>query len=215
MEAKKIIIIISIIINILTIGSIYNFIKKEYLNNEKIIVKAMTEVEYEKNITDLNQSLENYMKFIKECKTQIASAITDMGIATSNEATLETMSSNIRSIVRDASYIKYDNSRTTLTSTNVQDAVDELNNSIEEIISGTSGDIHYYKSGNVVQLIMENKQRTFSKGYIATIPFKPFKTFVIHDYNNNVFTVGHNGTIYTDGFTDKWCSFGVTYITND
>ena len=46
MKGKKIIIAL-IIINILTIGIAYNFIKKDYLNSEKIIVKAMTEIEYE------------------------------------------------------------------------------------------------------------------------------------------------------------------------
>ena len=59
MKGKKLI-VISILINILTIGVIYNFIKKDYLDNEKVIVKAMTEGEYEKNITSLNQSHINY-----------------------------------------------------------------------------------------------------------------------------------------------------------
>ena len=97
MKGKKIVIIL-IIINILTIGIIYNFIKKDYLNNEKIIVKAMTEGEYEDNITALNQSHTDYANYIQESKIKIATALTDMGVPTSNEETLETMASNIRSL---------------------------------------------------------------------------------------------------------------------
>ena len=105
MKGKKII-IISIIINILTIGIIYNLIKKDYFDNEKIIVKAMTEAEYEDNIKSLNTSHEEYAKYVEESKKKIASAITDMGVITSSEATPETMSSNIRSIARNSEMIE-------------------------------------------------------------------------------------------------------------
>ena len=133
MKGKKII-TIWIIINILLIGIIYNFIKKDYLNNEKIIIKAMTDEEYEGNITSLNQSHMNYANYVEASKTKIASAITDMGVNTSNDASPETMSSNIRSIARNASSISYDNTDTGLISTNVQGAVDELNDSLGEQI---------------------------------------------------------------------------------
>lgn len=98
MKGKKII-IISIILNILTIGVIYNFIEKDYLNNEKILVKAMTENEYENSVKSLNTSHEDFVNYIKESKTKIANAITDMGVETSEQADLDTMATNIRSIV--------------------------------------------------------------------------------------------------------------------
>ena len=97
MKGKKII-IISILVNILLTGIIYNLIKKDYLNNEKIIVKAMTEGEYENYITTLHQSHEDYAKYIQTCKEQIARAITDMGVETSQDENLEKMADNIRNI---------------------------------------------------------------------------------------------------------------------
>ena len=108
MKGKKLILIL-IIINILSISVIYNFIKKEYINNEKIIVKAMTETEYENSIKELNTSHEDFVNYIKESKTQIASAITDMGVETSNEETLETMASNIKKIENGSSLIAFAN----------------------------------------------------------------------------------------------------------
>ena len=66
----------------------------------------MTEIEYEDYITSLNQSHIDYANYIQECKTQIASAITDKGVQTSDEETLEAMANNIKSIARDASSIE-------------------------------------------------------------------------------------------------------------
>ena len=58
----------------------------------------MTETEYENNITSLNASHEEYANHIKESKKKIASALTEKGVETSNEETLETMANNIKSI---------------------------------------------------------------------------------------------------------------------
>ena len=100
MKGKKII-IVSITINILLIGIIYNFINKVYLNDQRIIVKALTEGEYENPITLLNQSHEEYTNYIQASKVKLASAITEMGVLTSDEDTLENMANNIKSISKN------------------------------------------------------------------------------------------------------------------
>ena len=70
----------------------------------------MTEVEYEDSITFLNNAHEEYANYIKESKAKIASAITEMGVETSEEDTPEIMASNIRSILgkSDTDYNKFD-----------------------------------------------------------------------------------------------------------
>ena len=132
MNLKKIA-IVSIIINILLVGLICNFIKNSYLNNNKLVLKAMTELEYEDEISKLNESHTDYSNHIQESKKQIATAITDMGVNTSNNANAETMSNNIRSISRDAISISYENGTSELQSTNIQSAVDELDNKVDKL----------------------------------------------------------------------------------
>ena len=94
-------------------------------------------------------------------------------------------------------------------------AIKQLNESLD-VISGNDGDVYWYKTGNVVNVIMENKQRTITKGNFAIVPYKPIKTIVIFDYVGNAFTISSaSGAVYTDGFDNKWCYFQATYITND
>ena len=76
MKGKKII-IISIIFNILCISVIYNFIKKDYVNNKRMIVKAMSETEYEDYITTINESHTEYANYIQTAKQKIANAINE------------------------------------------------------------------------------------------------------------------------------------------
>ena len=97
MKGKKIIIAL-IIINIITIGIAYNLIKKDYLYNKKTIIKAMSGIEYEDSITTLNKSHTDYANSIEESKKKIASAITEKGVQTSSDATLDTMADNIKNI---------------------------------------------------------------------------------------------------------------------
>ena len=70
-----------------------------------------------------------------EFKREIASAISDMGVTTLEDADATTMASNIRSIsgASSADKISYDNTNSGLTSTNVQGAIDEVNNNLMNI----------------------------------------------------------------------------------
>ena len=95
--------ILSIITNIILISMLCSFIKiNGSIIKEKQIIKEMSE---STQVTDLNNQINalntehtEYMNYIQTCKAQLASAITDMGIETSESASLDTMASNIRSI---------------------------------------------------------------------------------------------------------------------
>ena len=106
MKNKKIL-ILSIIINLVFLLIICIFISG-YKNiiREKKVIKEMTTSTLEENlnaqITQLNKSHTDYANSIEESKKKIASAITEKGVKTSSDATLETMSDNIENISNDS-----------------------------------------------------------------------------------------------------------------
>ena len=95
--------ILSIITNIILIAMLCSFIRiNGGIVKEKQIIKEMSE---STQVTDLNNQINalntehtEYMNYIQTCKVQLASAITDMGIETSENASIDTMVINIRSI---------------------------------------------------------------------------------------------------------------------
>ena len=97
MKNKKIIILL-IIINITLMGIICSFINKNGIIKEKQIIKEMTEIEYDNSINELNKSHEEYAIQVQNNKTKIATALTDMGVDTSENASIDTIISNIRNI---------------------------------------------------------------------------------------------------------------------
>ena len=102
MKNKRITILL-IITNIILIGIICSLISKNgNIIKEKQIIKEMNEsteiTNLNNQITELNKAHTNYANYIEESKMKIANAITDMGVETSSDVTLETMANNIRSI---------------------------------------------------------------------------------------------------------------------
>ena len=95
--------ILSIITNIILIAMLCSFIKiNGSILKEKQTIKEMSE---STQVTDLNNQINalnaehtEYMNYIQTCKAQLASAITDMGIETSDNANVDTMVSNIRNL---------------------------------------------------------------------------------------------------------------------
>lgn len=79
------------------------------------------------------------------------------------------------------------------------------------VTQGQSGDVHWQKVGNVCTLILENANRTFSSGFIATGLPESYNPFVFKDYNNHAFSMSPKGEVYVDAFSG-WCSFCITYI---
>lgn len=78
-----------------------------------------------------------------EFKKVIASAISDVGIATSEDADADTMASNIKNFASslNAVSISYDNTNSELTSTNVQDAVDELDTKVDSEVASINSNL--------------------------------------------------------------------------
>ena len=161
MKGIKIIIIL-IVINLLLIGVIYNFIKKDYLKNEKIITKVMTETKNEYNINSLNKSHTDYAQYIENCKMQIATALTNEGIETNNDETLETMATSISKV------LKVRTSNATATADNITAGATAWVDG--QLIVGTGVDNDYYynkgKEDSTVRILkaMYNSA-TISKTY--------------------------------------------------
>ena len=102
---NKRITILSVITNIILIGILCSFLSKNInITKEKQIVKEMSEStqvsDLNNQINALNAEHTDYMNYIQTCKTKIATALTNEGVATSNEATLETMSENISKVLQ-------------------------------------------------------------------------------------------------------------------
>ena len=94
------IVILTIIIILLIIQLILN--KNKITNSNKKIIKEMNEgtqvADLNNQINSLNTAHTEYMNYIQTCKTAIASALTNEGIVTSANDTLETMATNIENI---------------------------------------------------------------------------------------------------------------------
>lgn len=106
MEKKNIVLFVNVIVYIILIGIIINLHinKNLILGKDKQIVKEMSETEQvtnlENEINDLNASQTEYLKYIQECKEQIATALINEGVTTSSEDKLETMAENISKVLQ-------------------------------------------------------------------------------------------------------------------
>ena len=123
------------------------------IEEETALNELYMQMESEGGVTG-NISYDAIAKLV-EFKREIASAISDMGIATEENANATTMASNIRSLsgASSADKVSYDNTNSGLESTNVQGAIDEINNSFQtEVVTIYSG----------VTLIRCGKIRTLS-----------------------------------------------------
>ena len=103
MKNKKLVVFL-IITNIILIGIIISLISRNGIIKEKQVIKEMSE---STQVTDLNNQINalntehtDYVNYIQTCKTKIATALTNEGVTTLNEATLETMAENIGKILQ-------------------------------------------------------------------------------------------------------------------
>ena len=97
-------------INLSMIIMLYIIFSISIINNnrdmimEKQIIKGMDESaqvkELNSQITQLNTAHTDYMNYIQECKTQIATELTNEGVSTSSDDLLETMATNISKVVQ-------------------------------------------------------------------------------------------------------------------
>lgn len=100
MKNKKAI-IVNIIMYMVLIGTIINLLinKNLTIGKEKQLIKEMSqstlESELNTTIEQLNAEHTEYMNYIQSCKTQIATVLTNKGVDTSDQETLEVMAANI------------------------------------------------------------------------------------------------------------------------
>ena len=105
MKNKKILIIIILIIVTLVLTIQIVLSKNKIINISKKTIKEMSsttqETELNNQINSLNAEHTEYMNYIQTCKTKIATALTNEGVPTSNEATLETMAESISNVLQE------------------------------------------------------------------------------------------------------------------
>ena len=90
-----------IIINIIIIVIIYALInKKVNITKENKIIKEMNTSEYDSQITELNKSHEDYAMQVQANKKKLAQAISNEKVATSENATIDEMVTNIGKILQ-------------------------------------------------------------------------------------------------------------------
>ena len=104
MKNKKILIIILIIVTlVLTIQIVLS--KNKIINTSKKTIKEMSsttqETELNNQINSLNAGHTEYINYIQTCKTKIATALTNEGVPTSDQATLETMAGSISNVLQE------------------------------------------------------------------------------------------------------------------
>ena len=102
MKNKKILIILIIVTLVLSMQLVLS--KNKIMNISKKTIKEMSsttqETELNNQINTLNAEHTEYMNYIQACKIKIATAITNQGVYTSENDTVEIMISNIEKILQ-------------------------------------------------------------------------------------------------------------------
>ena len=144
MKNKKIL-IISLIIVIILLSIQLVLSKNKIINISKKTIKEMSsttqETELNNQINSLNTEHTEYMNYIQTCKNQIAAAITNEGVETSEEATFETMAENISNVLQART------KDATATADNITEGKTAYVNG--QLITGTGVDNNsYYQQGS-------------------------------------------------------------------
>ena len=104
MKSKNTIITLVIVNIILVVMCCTSITTNLNIIKGKKIIKEMTETEevtsLQKQIDSLNDTQTKYANYIQNCKTQIATVLTNEGVETSNDATLDTMAINIGNVLQ-------------------------------------------------------------------------------------------------------------------
>ena len=175
MKKKQVILLtIILLLCVIIISMIVN--QNKNIKKEAVIIKEMNE---RAQITDLNNQINalnaehsEYMNYIETCKTQIATALTNEGVSTSNKATLETMAENI-SKIQSKGTIYQNTSNAVENSWNLTGLT--TNKEYHAIIFGTSNSNSYY--GGIDEHSIWIQNGTISK----------------YNFNLNQYVVEHSG----------------------
>ena len=99
MRSRKTIIVL-LILNMIMAVIITNLLINREIKIEKQLIKEMTEGEYESKLTELNTSHEDYALQVQANKQKLATAISNQKVATSEDATIDEMVTNIGKILQ-------------------------------------------------------------------------------------------------------------------
>ena len=163
-----------------------------------------------------------------EFKREIASAISDMGIVTAENADATTMANNIKSIsgASSADKVSYNNTNSGLVSTNLQGAVDELDTELETEISSLNNSLNGMLHQEIIEFTA-NFDETFhvADGYVdvSREGYTAVSVMIHHtgssDISPFVWAVSHNSFRY--GLKSTWhvgevqAFVVVTYVKSD
>ena len=100
-NANLILIISNIILVILLILCVTLMFNKNNIFTDKVVLKEMSVSDYDSQINDLNTSHEDYALTVQENKRKLATAITNQKVATSENATVDEMITNIGLILEN------------------------------------------------------------------------------------------------------------------
>ena len=206
MRNKKIIVFL-IITNIILIGIICSLVRKSanVIRKETIIIKEMSEIEYDNSITELNKSHEDYAIQVQENKRKIAIAITNQGINTSADATIDTMVNNIGKISNEYKNVQVTNINNTLSSYTITQNIEipnDCNHGMLLILLDGGVNGRYYTSFNMTGDI-SNINTIYDQGLPGSASRVEYNLYVEADFVPNgtielkIGTSDNNGTYYT------------------
>ena len=202
----KILLTITIITIILLVGVIINLISnnKTQLLNKSQIIKEMSssaqETELNNQINALNAEHTEYMNYVQTCKTQIATALTNEGVPTSNEAKLETMAENISKVLQART------ADATATADNITEGKTAYVNG--ELIIGTGAD---NEQANNIKITGYSSEVTQSSNFEFPIGYRSNPYVFQEDYKYVIVSLAINGQAHASSMPYSTISEG-TYL---
>ena len=210
MNKKNIIIIYSVIVVVLLLSIINQVLKQtNIIGKETKILQKMDETEQvsslQTQINTLNTEHTEYMNYIQTCKNQIAAALTNEGVTTSNQATLETMAENVSKILQVRT------SDATATTEDIMDGKTAYVNG--ELITGTANKNDFNGTATVLYTLWDgsDNSRTVSikNGLSYKVIFASFYYDTVGNYtfgvsggtkisewgSNNYYNYRHNNAV--------------------
>ena len=197
---KSKVIILLVVLNVLLVGICLNFSNKNILlNNEKQIVKEMTQSENEANlqtqINQLNASHKEYASNVQTYKKQIAEAVTNQGVSTSENDEASVIAENINKILEVGT--KIDDS-VAATADNITKGKKAWVNG--NLITGTGVDNDaYYEEGSNIEISGYSPQVTQSNKCENYISYRGSPYVFQEDYKYVIVSLVVEETSYGDG----------------
>ena len=212
---QKLKIFIVILVTIISTLLIDFFIfKGRTIQNKTQIIKEMTQSENETNlqaqINQLNKSHKDYSTNVQAYKKQIAEAITNQGVSTSENATAEVISDNISKILQTRT------SNATATAANITEGMTAYVNGQLIIGTGTDNKSNYengYNDGSSQTSSIVQPSIVFSGNYYFDNNWYSISTTLSYNSTNKVWTCNMGNFSYTteNNIITSWRTTGKDY----